>query len=379
MSHSRSLFLRGGIAAAAFATLPRTANAAAQPDFRGKCSLVLSGGGARGAYEVGAIAELVRAAGLRDGQPFPGIDTICGTSIGALIGYFVATAQYTKLFRIWSNIHRYRFFDLKSRYRAIVRQDSGLMTRFVEAIQLARGLTKNEKGILDGERFSSFVEGIVHDQMPLVTPFMCTATSLTRQSATVFYALPTSFKTDPARAASVRRALSLTAGAHLDVREAQGILLSQAIRASATIPIMLDPVEISGPNGLESFIDGGIADNTPIDIARALSRSVKVILVDPAERVRMDYSNALQIGVGAFEIAQRRMVDTALRSAAIESAYGGPFPATIEILQPDHELPLQLLDFDQREKIEHALALGASDAQRGFVPYRLQIERNAAQ
>ena len=62
---------------------------------------MLSGGGARGAYQAGVIEGLRRAAEVVDGQPLPGIGVVCGTSIGAR---FVATAQYTKLGELWHGV-----------------------------------------------------------------------------------------------------------------------------------------------------------------------------------------------------------------------------------------------------------------------------------
>ena len=51
-----------------------------------RIALVLAGGGARGAYEVGALAALAPALAERGETP----DIIVGTSIGALNGAFLA-------------------------------------------------------------------------------------------------------------------------------------------------------------------------------------------------------------------------------------------------------------------------------------------------
>ena len=49
-----------------------------------KCGLVLSGGGAKGAYQVGVVKALAEA-GVR-------VDAVAGASIGALNGAIVAAA-----------------------------------------------------------------------------------------------------------------------------------------------------------------------------------------------------------------------------------------------------------------------------------------------
>jgi len=53
---------------------------------RERVALVLAGGGARGAYEVGALAALAPALAARGESP----DIVVGTSIGALNGAFFA-------------------------------------------------------------------------------------------------------------------------------------------------------------------------------------------------------------------------------------------------------------------------------------------------
>src|SRR6188768_1815756 len=51
-----------------------------------KVALVLAGGGARGAYEIGALSELLPVLEQRDERP----DIVVGTSVGALNAAFLA-------------------------------------------------------------------------------------------------------------------------------------------------------------------------------------------------------------------------------------------------------------------------------------------------
>ena len=64
-------------------------------------SLVLEGGGAKGAYQVGAIKAL-----KENGYEF---DTIVGTSIGALNAAFICQGDIDKLDELW---HTLSFQDL---------------------------------------------------------------------------------------------------------------------------------------------------------------------------------------------------------------------------------------------------------------------------
>lgn len=69
-----------------------------------KVGLVLEGGGARGAYQVGAIKAL-RKKGIK-------IDVVVGTSIGAINGAFVAMNDFKNLYKIWNNATLNQFFVL---------------------------------------------------------------------------------------------------------------------------------------------------------------------------------------------------------------------------------------------------------------------------
>lgn len=61
-----------------------------------KTALVLCGGGAKGAYEVGCIRALQ--------QLNIKIDIVCGTSIGALNGLLVVQQDYDALEKLWQEM-----------------------------------------------------------------------------------------------------------------------------------------------------------------------------------------------------------------------------------------------------------------------------------
>jgi predicted acylesterase/phospholipase RssA len=90
-----------GLAAAAFTPpLLGANNKSTSPPLLER-ALVLSGGGARGAYEAGIVGALAAADGVSDGMPLPGYGLVAGTSIGALNGWFVATGQYQRMRELW--------------------------------------------------------------------------------------------------------------------------------------------------------------------------------------------------------------------------------------------------------------------------------------
>jgi NTE family protein len=64
-----------------------------------KTALVLSGGGAKGAFQVGAEKYAREVKGYQ-------WDIIAGVSVGALNGAMLATQAYQRLFELWNNLTR---------------------------------------------------------------------------------------------------------------------------------------------------------------------------------------------------------------------------------------------------------------------------------
>ena len=69
----------------------------------GKKALVLCGGGAKGAYQVGAYKALLEL-GFKP-------DIVTGTSVGALNGAFIVSGDFNKAYSVWSNINMAKIFS----------------------------------------------------------------------------------------------------------------------------------------------------------------------------------------------------------------------------------------------------------------------------
>jgi len=350
-------------------------------DQRLDAALVLSGGGSRGAYEAGVIAALVDAGGVRDGQPLPGINAVVGTSIGSLNGWFVATGQYGRLAQLWKAIAAEDLFALKRRFQPIVDSSSGLVTRVVDSLVLERGLFKNLKGLFDGDRVARFVERNVALDAPTILPFAFTVTNLSRQQAVVFYRAPA----ETGWHGRIETVLGHVGGGTLVAREASGPVLAGALRASTAIPVIFDPVEMTFDGVTAQYVDGGIADNTPVDIARILARRVYTVLVDPPTQPTLSYTNVVEIGFASFGVAQRRILEAALRSASLETegkqlfgnsngaaerAYlSDVYDSRLFIIRPSNELPVTFADFADQGNIDATYARGYADGRAGWLPY----------
>ena len=88
-----------------------------------KVGLVLSGGGVRGAYEVGVLAALVEALGLGPDDPSP-FHIYAGTSVGAInAAYMVANADRGDL-AIGDLMDVYKNLRVASHLRLNVRKGS---------------------------------------------------------------------------------------------------------------------------------------------------------------------------------------------------------------------------------------------------------------
>lgn len=86
------------------------------PRAHGKTALVLSGGGSRGAYEVGVISYLREELPRRLGW-MPHFDIICGTSVGAINAAFMAATAEEPLHQGYRLAERWRTLTLEQMYR----------------------------------------------------------------------------------------------------------------------------------------------------------------------------------------------------------------------------------------------------------------------
>ncbi|WP_419571111.1 patatin-like phospholipase family protein [Rheinheimera sp.] len=196
-------------------------------------ALVLGGGGARGGAHLGVLRQLE--------QQGVAIDLIVGTSIGAFIGGLYATGhspdQIEQILRQleWGSGFRDKVYRDEMPLRQKEQQDAF-------PIRLALGVDetglKAPKGVLLGQAMAELIlqaygAELNHaDFNQLAIPFRAVATDLTNRGAVVL---------------------------------AKGSLL-HAVQASMSIPGVVRPMELDG----RLLVDGGVANNLPVSIARGL-------------------------------------------------------------------------------------------------------------
>ncbi|KGQ18894.1 putative patatin-like phospholipase [Lysobacter dokdonensis DS-58] len=211
-------------------------------DTRPRIGLALGGGGARGIAHISVLKEL-------EALHIP-VDCIAGTSMGALVGGLYASGRTTDDMEqlILSTDWKRLFDDTVPReersYRRKHDDRDGLAT---VGVGISGGRVRVSPGVLQGERILSMFEretlGVseIDDFDKLPIPFRAVGTDLNTGQSVV-----------------------LASGS-----------LPMAMRASMSLPGIFQPMQIDG----KVLIDGGVANQVPIDVVRAMGADI-VIAVD---------------------------------------------------------------------------------------------------
>ena len=216
----------------------------ASSEGRPKIGLVLAGGGAKGAAHVGVIKVLEEL-----GVP---IDYIAGTSMGAIVGGLYASGlsskQLEKAVRSidWNDI----FNDKPARANRDFRrklEDEGFLVRY--KIGFKDGDFQLPRSVIDGQKLNLALRSLairavgIHDFDKLPIPFRAIATDIETGETVI-----------------------LGSGS-----------LATAMRASMAVSGVFPPVELDG----RLLVDGGLADNLPMDVARQMGADILIVVNFP--------------------------------------------------------------------------------------------------
>lgn len=232
-------------------------------------ALVLSGGGARGAYEAGVVLGLVEALGLSAQDPAP-IQMFCGTSVGALNATYLAAHVDRGDLGAEGLAHMWRTRpDIRALLRPDVRGIMGLMG--APGWLGRRGQGPWGPSLLDPRPMAEIIEesvpwGALHDhsrtgRLPLLAvPTLHVGSGQVRIFAQV---------------GAGQRSLR-THNDRLWIDERQ--ITADHILASAAIPLVFPPRRLEGAY----HVDGGVRLNTPIAPAlRGGARRLVVVSLHP--------------------------------------------------------------------------------------------------
>jgi NTE family protein len=272
--------------AAAIALISLTRNAAviaaetppAAPGSPPRIGLALSGGGARGIAHIGVLKAL-------EEMRIP-IHCVTGTSMGAVVGgTFAAGTPPARMEEIvlkadWDEIFR----DHPPRAEISVRRKvDDYKTLFAPEFGVKDGELALPKGVIAGVSIESFFRVLstpafgITDFRKLPIPYLAMATDIETGESVV-----------------------LDHGS-----------LAQAMRASMSVPGAIAPVEIDG----RLLVDGGIANNLPIDEARKLCADVVIAVnISTPPLKRKDINSALSVAGQLVNFLGKQTVDEQLKS-----------------------------------------------------------------
>ena len=290
---------------------------------RPRVGLVLGGGGAKGAAEVGVLKVIERA-----GIP---IDYIVGTSIGSIVGGLYATGytavELDSIFRaqVWLSLLTDRREDLTPYpYKKV----GGMTYVFGFPIYDADNPRQGALGALRGKRVEQMLDSLMgyrgfNEFESLKIPFRCVA---------------------------------------CDFRNVREVVLSKgfpanAMRASMAIPGIFKPVKWEGMH----LVDGGMVNNLPVDVARAMGADIVIAIDLQQAEPKLPKKKYTAVETVGDWIGLGELVQWATRRPDVAKYHQNRKAADIYIhpILPDYDAS----SFDQ-SSVEVMLELGEQEGRR---------------
>ena len=233
-----------------------------------KRALVLSGGGAKGAFTAGVVKYLMVELGLH-------FDIVVGTSTGALIAPLVATQDIANLIHFYENVED----------RDILTDRPDLLAfLFSDALNDTKPLERLIKKFFgDRRRYERLL-----------------------QSSTEIFVTVVNMQTGEI-------------GYGNQHRDSKPVLLKK-ILASASVPVMMPPVKI----GKHQYVDGGVKEIAPLSkaIDEGATHIVSVILSPDSEHresIRKEFTSSMDILKRTLALLTDEIVDNDLKIATVYS------------------------------------------------------------
>lgn len=239
-----------------------------------KNALVLSGGGFKGAFQIGAI-DYLREAGFIDSNLH--FDVIAGISAGALNGAFIATQQYDLLKTIWRRIEEegsqiiYSSEFLNEAGEPQISYDI-LKARFFPSYQLKINVWRGLRLLLFPQRRNRFfqqeIQQIGKEVAERLRDFQAIASN--QPLAELLYKHLDASQI-PKNSIFTSGFVSLVDGSYYNPKQTDYASNEDFVRgvlASTTVPIVWPPVvsiALKNPHPrVQQLIDGGLKNSTPL-------------------------------------------------------------------------------------------------------------------
>lgn len=269
-------------------------------------ALVLSGGGAKGAYEAGVAAVFVER-----GLP---LRLVAGSSAGALNAAMIASGRADRLEALWRSVTREQVYSLRLPLFL-----AGFLPGWLTLLVL-----NETQALFDPAPLRELISASLDFERIQASPIrlLVTATDLARREKRVF-----------------------------DNRT----VTVDVLMAASAVPGLFPPVEVDGA----MLVDGGITGRAPVlealEADASLGRAVVVMSYAPTE-LGAEPTTIRRALEESFELVMIQQIRRDTELARLRH------PAVnVQLLTPSSPLLLRPLDFDA-EAMARLLALGRADA-----------------
>ena len=219
-----------------------------------KYGLVLEGGGARGAYHIGAVKALIEN-GIE-------IGAVTGTSIGALNAAFIAEGNFEEAYRLWNTISFNDLFDVENE-KIKNAMDVNLDLNTVKYLSRKLSRAVKEKGI-DTLKIRNLLEEKISEEK---------------------------LRESDVKLGVVVYCISDAKGEELLIDDMEKGKLIDYLMASSNLPVF-QRVRFDD----KSYLDGGVYDNCPVNLIRKAGyKEAYVVRTFKRMRIR-DYKNIVKKG-----------------------------------------------------------------------------------
>jgi len=249
-------------------------------------ALILAGGAARGAYEVGVVMHILTDVVKEIGRPVP-FDILCGTSVGAINACTIAAHAEEPLKRGEILVNQWKGLRLDQVARPSRSEILGLFGSMVGRKRPPPGPDEMRRGgLLDPRGIEDLVRQVISPgairrnvEAGRVKALTVSTTDVSSGRTVIFLQrkehAPPKWSRDPT----------------ISVRATQ-ITADHAL-ASAAVPLLFPAVRIDG----EFYCDGGLRQNVPLSPARRLGADGLIVVNPryiPAEQPTVDLARQRQ-------------------------------------------------------------------------------------
>ncbi|KFZ26134.1 MAG: hypothetical protein KQ78_01630 [Candidatus Izimaplasma bacterium HR2] len=194
-----------------------------------KIGLALAGGGARGAYQIGAW-KAFKEKGLDKC-----ISAYSGASVGSLNAALFAMDDYDTAYKVWMSLNKDSLFNIEKQiYKRLFKEKLNFLNR----------------GVFNTRQLENLIDSSVdYDKIRTKDVFVAT-THLGNEKSTFFDLLRTNYKHFFKSEKQIK---------YQNLKELDNETIKKTLLASCAIPVVFRPIEIDN----QTFYDGGLLDNTP--------------------------------------------------------------------------------------------------------------------